>query len=395
MKLVSLLNAPDNRMKKKILILCDYFLPGFKAGGPVRSLASLVEHLKEAFDLTVVTRDHDLVTKAPYANIHSDQVNKKFGCDILYLSEKNLTKTLCHFLKNQRYDVIYLNSFFSPKFSLLPLLLIKFNRLKARSIILSPRGELSSGALSIKRIRKNIFIHLYRYIFPFKRMVWHATSNDEANALKKIWGDKIIVCTLANLSSIKKIKSIRNDKKANEIRIIFISRISKKKNLLFALDVLSQTTGRIFFDIYGPIHDEKYWQTCLERIKTLPDSLTIHYRGNLSHKKVTNTLQQYDLFFLPTRNENYGHVIVEALASACPVLLSDQTPWQDLSTHHAGWTYSFSDVQKFCQRIDALTQLNNDAFLKFKQGAWRYFSEHIEQSGLAQQYQSFMENPTQ
>jgi hypothetical protein len=41
-------------------------------------------------------------------------------------------------------------------------------------------------------------------------------------------------------------------------------------------------------------------------------------------------LAEYDLFLFPTLGENYGHVISEALASGCPVVISDQTPWRNL-----------------------------------------------------------------
>lgn len=378
-------------MKKKLLILCDYFLPGYKAGGPVRSLASIIENLKSDFDITVATRDHDLVTSDAYSNILSDQINSKFDCQILYLSEKNILRGLFQFLKNKRYDIVYFNTFFSPKFSVFPLLLIRLHLLKARKIILSPRGELGAGALSIKHTRKKLFVRFYRLFFPFHKIIWHATSEDEKKSIQKVFGKKTVVTTLANIPSVQKIKTIQNNKKTNNLHIVFLSRISKKKNLLFALEVLSLVTGAVQFDIVGPIHDCEYWRTCLEKIKTLPANITVTYCGDLPYEQVSHTLRQYDLFFLPTRNENYGHVIVEALAAGCPALLSDQTPWQDLSDYQAGWAFPLIQSEKFSAQIDALITMNTSDYLPCKQGALDYYTNRIQDARLVDAYQTFFE----
>src|SRR5579862_5514192 len=59
------------RPKARVLILSDYYLPGELAGGPIRSLANLVEVLGDEFDFRIVTRNHDLGATTPYANIKS------------------------------------------------------------------------------------------------------------------------------------------------------------------------------------------------------------------------------------------------------------------------------------------------------------------------------------
>ena len=52
--------------KKKILIFIDWYLPGYKAGGPIQSVANLVANLKEEFEFSIVTRDTDYCEKLPY-----------------------------------------------------------------------------------------------------------------------------------------------------------------------------------------------------------------------------------------------------------------------------------------------------------------------------------------
>ena len=45
--------------KKKILVFIDWYLPGFRAGGPIRSCANLISHLSDEFDFNIVTTDTD------------------------------------------------------------------------------------------------------------------------------------------------------------------------------------------------------------------------------------------------------------------------------------------------------------------------------------------------
>ena len=52
---------------------------------------------------------------------------------------------------------------------------------------------------------------------------------------------------------------------------------------------------------------------------------------------MSESLAKNDLFFFPAHGENYGHVIAEAMAAGCPVLISDQTAWRNLEEKGAGW----------------------------------------------------------
>jgi glycosyltransferase involved in cell wall biosynthesis len=64
-------------------------------------------------------------------------------------------------------------------------------------------------------------------------------------------------------------------------------------------------------------------------------------------------LRRFALFFFPTRGENYGHVIHEALAAGLPMLVSDQTPWKRLAERGIGWDLSLDHPEAFAFAIDA------------------------------------------
>ena len=87
----------------------------------------------------------------------------------------------------------------------------------------------------------------------------------------------------------------------------------------------------------------------------------VRYHGEIDHENVHQALAAHDLFFLPTRGENYGHVIFEALAAGLPVLISDQTPWRNLEALGVGWDLPLMAEEKFCAVIEAQAALNDEA----------------------------------
>ena len=68
----------------KILILVDYFVPGFKAGGPIQSIRYIVDHLNKEFDLRIVTRDRDM------GDSHSYMISSLIFYLIIYQASLNI-----------------------------------------------------------------------------------------------------------------------------------------------------------------------------------------------------------------------------------------------------------------------------------------------------------------
>ena len=99
-------------MRPKILCIVDYFLPGYKAGGPIRSISNLLSHLDGNFEFLIVTRDRDIKDKNPYPNIISDGWNLVANNKIFYASPKIFSFFgMLYLLKNTPYDMLYINSF--------------------------------------------------------------------------------------------------------------------------------------------------------------------------------------------------------------------------------------------------------------------------------------------
>ena len=78
-------------MKRKLAVLIDWFLPGYKAGGQIQSCANLALALHPVFDIHVITSDRDLGDEQAYGSIQPDQWNLLAnGLRVFYLSPSNL-----------------------------------------------------------------------------------------------------------------------------------------------------------------------------------------------------------------------------------------------------------------------------------------------------------------
>ena len=61
--------------KKTILIVYEYFFPGYKAGGPIQSLVNMVLALQHEYTFKVVTTAYDMHETEPYYNIQLNHWN--------------------------------------------------------------------------------------------------------------------------------------------------------------------------------------------------------------------------------------------------------------------------------------------------------------------------------
>ncbi|CAN5601466.1 hypothetical protein BH11BAC2_BH11BAC2_22290 [soil metagenome] len=361
--------------KKKVLILVDWYLPGYKAGGPIQSVANIVGHLKDDFEFKIITSDTDLHATAPYPDIKPDSWNKREdGIAVYYFSAANRSfSKLKEIILNEQSDVIYLNSLFSVFFTIYPLIIRK-SFLPNRKLVLSPRGMLGKGALSIKPFKKKIFLSGAKLLGLYKGIRWSVSSELEGNEVRKKFGKNALIQIALNLTAPRELHAAPRRKLSGLLRLVFISRISYKKNLEGTLKLLAQmpVDCKVEFDIYGPIEEPEYWNRCEELIKELPPHIKAEYKGPIANNQVVKTLQSYHLSILLTFNENFGHSIIESMAAGCPVLLSDQTPWKGLEALKAGWDIPLDQEQKILDALITVSKMDQVHFDQWSLSALEY-----------------------
>lgn len=340
-----------------VLAFSGFYLPGYKGGGPIKTLKNLFDSSVGEVSFKLVTSDRDLRDCRPYGSVACGEWNAVGNVSVFYSQPgyRGLLQSVA-ILCERSYDIVYLNSFFSIRFSLLPLLISK---LLNRKVILGPRGEFSEGALNIKRVRKQIFIAVYKVLGLHRRTVFQASTEFETLDIRRVLGFDVNIIVAEDIGSMEFVDRIP-ERSLGSLKGVFVSRISPKKNLLFALEALKWVKCTVQYDIYGPIESDSYWENCRKAMEALPSYVKVNYMGELDPVDVLQKMAVYDFFFFPTKGENYGHVIAEAFCAGLPVLISDQTPWRELSRHRLGWDLPLHDPKVFANAIDELANMTMD-----------------------------------
>ncbi|WP_164891117.1 glycosyltransferase [Botryobacter ruber] len=352
------------------MITIDWFLPGYKAGGPIRSCANLVAHLQEEYDFFILTRNTDYNSKEPYPGVKPDTWQRLFNVNIYYFSSAYLSyKSLKKVITDVRPDVIYINGIFSRYFSIYPLIISR--SLYTERVLVAGRGMFAPGAREVKGGKKNLFFKIARFVGLYRNINFHATNEMEAGYIKEVLGMSTPVLVASNLAAKPGDKESADGvrKLPNQLRLVSFARISPEKNTLYALQLLAsyQYDGEIVYDLFGQLNDSGYWAACQEIIKSLPAHIEVSYRGSIENTLIPATLQQYHALFLPTKGENFGHAILESLVEGVPVIISDKTPWRNLVESNVGFDLPLEQPEQFRNALSAMLAMEQEAYEQMKQ----------------------------
>lgn len=378
--------------KKKILVLYEYFYPGFKAGGPIQSLVNLVLAMQHQYEFYVATTAYDLQTATPYPNVVCNKwVDKQLTPNALpvkvwYSSNvKPAYKELLQTIQTSGCTTIYINGFYTNYF-LFPLLYIKLGKLKNTDCIVAPRGMLQKGALSVKPFQKKIYFTVIKCLGILKFVRYHATNEEEKQDIQNMFGKKTSINVATNIPKPPFEKYRQSTKKIDEIRLVFLSLITEKKNLLLLLQYLQSCSNTIVLDIYGPVKDKAYWQQCLQAIQTLPKNIQANYKGNAEPHIVQNIFTGYDAMILLTKGENFGHAIYESLSVGTPVIISQFTPWNNLQEKKAGWNIDINKKEELLTTLHQLSKMTLQEHNDYSNNAWQVAKDYYEEQKIQSSY---------
>lgn len=369
----------------RVLVVCDAYRPGYK-GGSLWSVAHMVERLGEAFDFHVLTADHDYGERTPYPGLARDCWLAGTRCRVFYASAgQRRLRALVRHVHAVAPRLLYLNSAFSP----LAVRLLAARRLgylpPGLPVVLAPTGELDPAALAQKRWKKAPYLALTRRLGWFAGLVWRAADERERHDVQHVMGacDVRLAAELppATTGEPGPVPTVPV-KRAGHARLVYFSRVTPKKNLLWLLEVLRAVRAPVELVVWGPVDDQAYWQRCLAAITALPEHVRVEAPGVLPHEHVAATLAQYDALVLPSLGESFGYVVPEALAAGCPVLVSERTPWGDLATRGAGQTLPL-EAPAWLAAIEALAA-RDDARQQVERQAARRYAAALAQASSAE-----------
>jgi glycosyltransferase involved in cell wall biosynthesis len=276
------------------------------------------------------------------------------------------------------HDALYVNSFFSVPFGITPLVLRRFGLIPRRPTIVAPRGEFAPGALAIHAVRKRLYAGAAKLLGLTRGVIWQASGDHEAEDIRRSIGREARVVIAPDLEPAQdSFPGGRVEKKVGHLRLLFVGRVSRMKNLDGALRILKGASGSIALDICGPVEDAAYWRQCMDLILQLPANVTVEYSGAVSRDRMGEMLAQHDMMFLPTLGENFGHAILESMAAGCPVLISDRTRWRGLEAAGAGWDVALEQPERFRNILRTCGEMDSNAWARLSESARSYGQQRI------------------
>ena len=384
----------DSQKKTKVLIFIRNYLPGFRSGGPVRSVANIVKALSSEYDFYVVCLNRDHGVSEPYPDLARGEWVDLGKTHVYYAADDELTFTFYRkIFRDIGPDFIYLNSLLDRNFSIKPFLAA--GRGRKVPIILAPRGELSVGALGLKAFRKRVFMALIKAVKLYKYVTWHASSIGEQERILSIFSPAASqIFHASNLPTISNDHLSNREKRTGALRIVLAARISLMKNTHAAIRIAGKLQGDIELDLWGPLEDAEYWKKCQEQIRLCPPNVKVQYRGEATHEKLQKLLHEYDVFLLPTLGENFGHSIIEAMSLGMPVVISNRTPWKNLKDAGVGADLPIENEAAFIRQLEDYLDMDETRFGMVRNSCRQYAAKWAAESINLDSYRSMFKRVT-
>jgi hypothetical protein len=331
--------------------------------GPVISVRNYINYYLKKNNVFII--DH---------NSSKKKIIKKNKLKIILVS--NIITLIQNFFKIntiiKKAESVEFHSFFDF-FLVFPIIILSFFKKKKIKIYL--RGMVNDNVFVKKKIIKKIYLYLINLFLRDAIII--CTSKYELNISSKYFKSRSIVIQ-NNIVNNKyfNIPFKKFIKKKGKLKILFYSNISWKKNFLFVYKVLKELNFSVELNIYGKcIINENVFHQMLDELK---NKHSVNYYGYDEDKQ--HIFHNNHLLFLPTLDENFGHVIVESFLHFRPCLLSNNTPWNDNELYNAGYSISLDKKYKFKRILKHFFLMDQHQFDKVCLASKKYVLDKLKNS---------------
>lgn len=351
----------------RLLMTAWSFFPA-QEGGPSNALYWLASGLaKEGYKLRVVTTDRYI----PENTVPINQWCKINGFEVIYQSLDKGTDLLYNEIDNC--DVLLTDGVCKILYYRLILFALK----KHKKVVLSPRGELFDSAINHKGklygFFKKLFLGCMRLSFR-NRVSFHVTSKEEEDAVVKFFGKRAHIWNIPNYMILPERVEVQQKV---EPYILYVGRLNQIKNIDVILSGLAKSKsfrkGMCKFKIAGEKKGE-YYESLVAQAKDLGITDSVEFLGLVTGDNKNKLYAGAKCLLLMSKSENFGNVIVEALAQGTPVIASKGTPWQQLDEKGAGWWIE-AHPEQVAESVNKVLSMDDDGYAKMRENAYAYSRE--------------------
>lgn len=200
-------------------------------------------------------------------------------------------------------------------------------------IIWSTHGMLRRKALRMKWWKKFLALFLYQWSDLRKASLLHVCSAMERRDVERLHlGVPFITVPLG-----VDIVSPSNVEKGEMRTVLYVGRINRGKGLMNLVNAWSIVRAEGWRVVIAGFDEEGCEAELRARVKELGMEGVFEFPGPVYGVAKERLMADADLFVLPSLSENFGSVVIEALAQQTPVIATRETPWEELSKTGCGW----------------------------------------------------------
>lgn len=240
-------SSSEQSSRSRVLVFTDWYLPGFRAGGPVTSIANIVQQFRGEIDFRILTTNCEYGETQPYEGVPYDQwVDRGENLQVFYTSaaQRGIARLRAAALSADC-DTWYINGIYSLRFSIMPLLIAR--RVPGLRVVVAPRGMLSAHAIGVKRLKKQVFLTVASIVKLYKGVVFQATNGREAEDIIALFPRNDVILAPNLPRPVTTSGPLPGKKEPGSLKLVFIGRVAPEKNTLGAVKALRDfALGREF-----------------------------------------------------------------------------------------------------------------------------------------------------
>ena len=346
-------------MSNKLKVLHIIPSVSLARGGPSKAVIEMVSALRDNdVDAEIATTNDDAQNRL---DVPLNKQTNYNGAPVIFFNRFSPTvSAIREFAYSNRfrkwlnknihlYDIIHVHAIFSFCSSYAMYLARKKNI----PYIIRPIGQLEAWSLSQSKFRKQLYLKLIEKKNIVNANSIHFTAYSEQQqslaALQNTFANQVIplgINIAPEIEGARQKMLSRWSLNPNVINLLFLSRLHPKKGLERLLNALSKAQGPAFQLIIAGEGDDNYKKSLINLIKRLGLNEYCHLVGFVEGNDKQLLLQGSDLFILPSYSENFGIATLEAMASATPVIISNEVALStEVKKYNLGWVTDLNEEE--------------------------------------------------
>jgi len=353
----------------RILTVCERLFPD-TSGGPSLSIYAHNKYLSlNGIQITTLTTAFGIP-----GNLRDRWIENELG-KVIYLKQLFHSFPLRLIIRAasevKKADIVHVNSFFYPS----SVCTAFFAFLHRKKIVWSVHGELDDYCLTLKPLKKKVFLLLVR---PFVRKlaVFHVASDMEEVYVQKHLGKNIKTIKIPCLIECNYPASPA----ITEPYFLYIGRFHVKKGIDLLIQAIWQSAlflkSGYILKLAGDYKNE-YGEKIVKLIAKAGLSAKIKLIGPVAGIEKDALYKGAYFTIMPSITENFGMVVAESLSFGTPVITTTGTPWNILKENRCGY-YVEATSRALCEAIESAIKLPGQDYMACRANSRETVVNHFD-----------------